>query len=366
MKLGVLASGGGSNLQSLINAIGTGYLTAEIAVVISNNSRSGALERASRQGIPGIHMSSQTHPDPADLDRAVLAAFTEYGVEFVILAGYMKKLRSKTLSRYRNHVINIHPALLPDFGGKGMYGMHVHRAVIAAGRSESGPTVHLVDEVYDEGPVLSQASIPVKLGDTAEALQARVLEAEHLIYPQTLREISTGLIRIGDETPPVVIRPLRLDRDFESAAVCVRTSFAGEAAKFDLTRENCPTHPSFIDKARLKSLLETGGTFFGAFIGDSLIGTAAIEPSRDDPETWYIEKLCVLPGKRSTGFGSLLLDHACRGAVNFGAKNASIGIIGEDNELKSWYNRRGFTETGTRDFDHLPFTVCFMNRGLTR
>ncbi len=322
MKLGILASGGGTNLQSLIDASEAGGGSAEITVVISNNSNSGALKRAAKHGIPALHLSGRTHPDLAKLDRAILHGLLDHGAEFTALAGYMKKLGPETLSRYRNRITNIHPALLPDFGGQGMYGLHVHQAVLAAKRTMSGATVHLVDSAYDEGPVLAQQSVPVKADDTPDSLQGRVLCIEHRIYPQTFQEISDGLIYIGDGTPPLVIRPLRL------------------------------------------KTLESGGTFFGAFLENDMVGSAAIEPARDDGDTWYVEKLGVVPRRQSTGIGTILLDHACRGAAYFGAKAVSVRLIDKDTHLKSWYRQRGFEETGTRDFNHLPFTVCFMKRRL--
>lgn len=179
-------------MQAIIEACKSGALQAEPRVVISNNSRSGAMERAAREGIPARHLSTATHPDPAALDQAILQTLQEHGVEVVCLAGYMRKLGPRTLSTYRNRVLNIHPALLPKFGGKGLYGERVHAAVLAAGEKESGPTVHLVDEHYDHGPIVAQRRVPVLPDDTVETLAARVLEQEHRIYPETLQRIATG------------------------------------------------------------------------------------------------------------------------------------------------------------------------------
>jgi phosphoribosylglycinamide formyltransferase-1 len=193
-RLGFLASHGGSNVQAILDAIGAGRLRAEPRVVISNNSQSLALERARRAGVPALHLSSQTHPDPGDLDRAIAGALAAHGVELVILAGYMKKLGPRTLAAYPRRVLNIHPALLPKFGGQGMFGPRVHQAVLAAGERETGATVHLVDAEYDHGPTLAQARVPVLPGDTPESLQARVLEAEHALYAETLQRIALGEI----------------------------------------------------------------------------------------------------------------------------------------------------------------------------
>ena len=194
LPIGVIASHGGTNLQAIIDACADGSLDAEIRVVISNNSRSLALERARRANIPTAHLSSATHPDPARLDAAIAGTLTSHGVELVALAGYMRKLGSRTLSRYRNRILNIHPALLPKFGGQGMYGERVHAAVLAAGERVSGVSVHLVDEEYDRGPVIAQTEVPVLLNDTPDSLAARVLEQEHFLYPQTIQRIASGEI----------------------------------------------------------------------------------------------------------------------------------------------------------------------------
>lgn len=188
-KIGVLASGGGSNLQSIIDRTRDGSLDAEVVVVISNNSGSGALERAARHGIAGLHISEKTEGSAREVDSRITAELLLRGVELVALAGYMKKIGPELLAAYKGRMLNIHPALLPKYGGGGMYGMHVHEAVIAAGDTESGATVHLVDDRYDHGDILAQVRVPVMPGDTPSTLQKRVLEQEHRIYPETIREL---------------------------------------------------------------------------------------------------------------------------------------------------------------------------------
>ncbi len=196
MNLGFLASHNGSNMQAIIEACKSGRLKAKPAVVISNNADSGALARAGRESIPHYHLSSRTHPSPELLDEAILEALLRHQVDIVILAGYMKKLGRQTLSRFAGAILNIHPALLPKFGGQGMWGMHVHEAVLAAGETESGASVHLVDEEYDSGPVIAQARVPVMAADTAQTLAARVLEVEHQLFPNVLQQIAEGEIHI--------------------------------------------------------------------------------------------------------------------------------------------------------------------------
>ena len=194
LRIGALASGGGSNLQAIIDAVADGRLDAEIVLAISNNSRSRALQRARDAGILVAHISGATHPDPDARDAAIGEALANRGVELVALAGYMKKLGPRALGRFPNRVVNIHPSLLPKFGGRGMYGGRVHAAVLAAGERETGVTVHLANGEYDRGPIIAQSRLPVFADDTPETLAARVLEREHVFYPEILRRIADGEI----------------------------------------------------------------------------------------------------------------------------------------------------------------------------
>lgn len=198
LKLGFLASHGGSNMQAIIDACKKGRLHADPRVVISNNSNSGALERARREGIPAYHLSGRTHPDPGELEKAILATLKRRGAEVVCLTGYMKRLGAAVVSAYRGRILNIHPSLLPKFGGRGLYGRAVHEAVLAAAEKESGATVHLVDEEYDHGPVLAQRKVAVMAGDDPDVLSARVLRQEHILYAEVLQKIARGEIRLVD------------------------------------------------------------------------------------------------------------------------------------------------------------------------
>ncbi len=195
-RLGALASGGGTNLQAIMDRCASGDLPARMAVVISNNSGSGALERARRAGVPACHLSGRTHPDPQALDRAIADVFQSYGVDLVVLGGYMKKLGPVTLQAYPNRILNIHPALLPAFGGKGMYGLRVHHAVIESGAWISGVTAHLADEDYDHGPIVAQEAVRVDPDDTPESLAARVLEVEHRLYSEVIRLFAEGRVAV--------------------------------------------------------------------------------------------------------------------------------------------------------------------------
>ncbi|MCX7045292.1 MAG: phosphoribosylglycinamide formyltransferase [Candidatus Sumerlaeota bacterium] len=192
LNLGVLASGGGSNFQAILDAIAAGELDARVVLLITNNSAAGAITRAHRDGVAIRHISTVTHPDPDALDAAVRDAMLEAGAQILCLAGYMKKIGPKTLAAFRGRILNIHPALLPKHGGPGCYGIHVHEKVLASGDAVTGVTIHVVDAVYDHGRILEQAEVPVIPGDTPEILQQRVLKEEHKIYPRVLRKIAEG------------------------------------------------------------------------------------------------------------------------------------------------------------------------------
>jgi phosphoribosylglycinamide formyltransferase 1 len=185
LRLAVLASGRGSNLVAIQEAIDRGQLQATLALVVSNNSAAGALDFARRRGIPAVHISPKTDADPG---LRLLEQLEAADTELLVLAGYMKLLDPRVVAAYRGRAVNIHPGPLPRFGGPGMFGEHVHAAVLAAGVPFSGPTVHRVTEHYDEGDVLAHALVPVFAGDDVPALAARVLAAEHALYWRTIAE----------------------------------------------------------------------------------------------------------------------------------------------------------------------------------
>lgn len=196
LRVAVLASGSGSNLAALLDAINRGDLTAEIAVVISNRADAGALGIAQQQDIPALWISQEQCPSPEKLDRAFLSALAEHDVHLIALAGYLKKITPAIVRKYKNRILNIHPALLPAFGGKGMFGKHVHRAVLEYGCRVTGVTVHLIDEEYDTGPPVMQRCVPVEQHDTPETLAARVLEEEHRIYAEAIQLFAEDRIEV--------------------------------------------------------------------------------------------------------------------------------------------------------------------------
>ncbi len=189
LRVAVLVSGGGSNLQALLDALGP-TAPARVTHVVSNRSDAAALDRARRAGVRTTVLQN-----PADADE-LLAALAD--ADLVVLAGYLKLLPAPVVRRFRRRAINIHPALLPAFGGPGMYGRRVHEAVLASGASESGVTVHYVDEQFDRGPIIAQRTVPVLPGDSADALAHRVLEAEHELLPQVVLELAERILKEGD------------------------------------------------------------------------------------------------------------------------------------------------------------------------
>ena len=215
LRLGFLASHNGSNVQAIVDACKDGRLDAKPCIVISNNSRANVLVRAEREGVPTRNLSVKTHPVPGDLDRAIAETLQEHGVNLVVLAGYMKELGPETLSRFKGRILNTHPALLPKYGGKGMYGMRVHEAVLTAGERVTGATVHLVEGDYDTGPAVWQVEVPVLENDTAETLGERVLQHEHVLYVEVLQRISTGDIDLEaiDVVAASANRPVAPHRD---------------------------------------------------------------------------------------------------------------------------------------------------------
>jgi phosphoribosylglycinamide formyltransferase-1 len=197
MNIGVLASGEGTTLQAVLDACASGRLPARVAVVISNNATAGALRRAQGAGVPARHLSAATVGGPQSLDQALSETLHEFAADWVLLAGYMKRLGPATLTRFAGRIINTHPALLPEFGGQGMFGANVHRAVLAAGRRTSGASVHWVDEDYDTGAVIAQVRVPVESGDSADSLALRVQAAERELVVEVLAAAASGKL-----TPP--------------------------------------------------------------------------------------------------------------------------------------------------------------------
>ena len=200
LKLAVLVSGGGTNLQAIIDAISAGKITnACISVVISNNANAYALERARAHGIEALCISPKDFESREAFNQAFLDKLNSYNVDRVVLAGFLVVLPEMMIKEYTNRIVNIHPSLIPSFCGKGFYGLKVHEGVLARGVKVTGATVHFVDEGTDTGPIILQKAVEVEQGDTPEVLQHRVMEqAEWVILPKAIDLIANGKVSVED------------------------------------------------------------------------------------------------------------------------------------------------------------------------
>ena len=200
LKVGVLVSGGGTNLQAILDAIDCGKITnAEVSLVISNNPKAYALERAKNHNIEAVCISPKQFENREEFHRALLAKLKESGVELIVLAGFLVAIPPMIVEAYPNKIINIHPSLIPSFCGVGYYGLKVHEAALARGVKVTGATVHFVDGGTDTGPIILQKAVEVHEGDTPKALQQRVMEeAEWVIMPRAIDLIANGKVTVED------------------------------------------------------------------------------------------------------------------------------------------------------------------------
>ena len=192
LRVAVCVSGGGTNLQAILDAVAGRQLTnTEIALVLSNNEDAYALERAKRSNVPTVVVSRKTYPDADAYDEALTHTLTEADIDLVVLAGFLVKIPQQMVERFRGRIINVHPSLIPSFCGVGYYGLKVHEAALARGVKVSGATVHIVDEDMDTGPILLQKAVEVKEGDTPESLQRRIMEeAEWVLLPKAIQMLA--------------------------------------------------------------------------------------------------------------------------------------------------------------------------------
>lgn len=200
LRVGVLVSGGGTNLQAIIDKVKSGEVSnTELAFVISNNENAYALKRAQAAGIAAECVSPKKYPSRAQFEEALLDTIDAYQVDLIVLAGYLVIIPEAMIRKYRNHIINIHPSLIPSFCGTGCYGLKVHEKALARGVKVSGATVHFVDEGTDTGPIILQKAVEVQEGDTPEVLQRRIMEqAEWVILPKAIDLIANGKVHVID------------------------------------------------------------------------------------------------------------------------------------------------------------------------
>ena len=196
IRIAVFASGTGSNFRAIVENIESGRLYAEMVGLISNNPDAGAVEFAQSKGISHHIVNQHRYPDENEREAKILEILKEWSAELIVLAGYMKKIGSRIIETYQNKILNIHPALLPSFGGKGMYGISVHNAVINSGVKFSGLTVHIVNNEYDAGPIVLQRIVPVYDSDSPESLQKRILVEEHKAYSEAISYFADNRITV--------------------------------------------------------------------------------------------------------------------------------------------------------------------------
>ena len=203
-KIAVFVSGGGSNFMALHHQIQKREIPGEIVLVISNNPNCGAIEYANENSISHVIINETRHPNPYTRSELLLDTCLKAEINLICLAGYMKMLPPAFVKQYENKILNIHPGLLPEFGGKGFFGMRVHEAVINSGKRESGATVHFVDEIYDHGPIILQKKVEVLETDTAESLAARILKLEHELYPEVVKAFCENKIIMENNIPKIL------------------------------------------------------------------------------------------------------------------------------------------------------------------
>lgn len=203
-KIAVFVSGGGSNFKAIHHQIQKREIPGEIVLVISNNPNCGAIEYANENSIPIIIINAVQYPNPHTRDEFLIETCLKAEIDLICLAGYMKMLPPAFVKQYENKILNIHPGLLPEFGGKGFFGMRVHEAVINSGKRESGATVHFVDEIYDHGPIILQKKVEVLETDTAESLAARILKLEHKLFPEVVKAFCENKIIMENNIPKIL------------------------------------------------------------------------------------------------------------------------------------------------------------------
>ena len=203
-KIAVFVSGGGSNFKAIHHQIQKREIPGEIVLVISNNPNCGAIEYANENSISHVIINETRYPNPHTRDESLIETCLKAEIDLICLAGYMKMLPPAFVKQYENKILNIHPGLLPEFGGKGFFGMRVHEAVINSGKRESGATVHFVDEIYDHGPIILQKKVEVLETDTVESLAERILKLEHELYPEVVKAFCENKIIMENNIPKIL------------------------------------------------------------------------------------------------------------------------------------------------------------------
>ena len=384
-RLAVLASGEGSTLQAVLDATVAGRLGATVAIVISNNRDSRALKRAQAAAVPAVHLSSQSHPEPEHLDQAILDALATANADMVLLAGYLKKLGPRVLAQYRGRIINTHPALLPKFGGKGMYGNRVHNAVLAASEVETGVSVHLVDAEYDTGRVLAQCRVPVLTGDTAAGLATRVQarEREFLVevLGRLLREFVGGPLQPLTEQGTTEVPMLYAAAARFAAALTYRRLQAGDdlnaitrllhAAYAPLAAAGMRYVASHQDVATTRRRMSHGETFV-AVLDNAVVGVVTLadgqathgSPFYDRPDVASFGQFAVLPALQRQGIGSRLIHIVEQRAREKGVVELALDTSEHAETLIAMYTTRGYRFIEYAKWDSVNYRSVILSKQL--
>lgn len=277
LRIAILASGKGTNAQAILDACGRGAIPGEVVAVISHHAAARALSRARKAGVPAVLLNHREFPDPQTFESRLAEVLTAHRADLVVLAGWLRILSPGFVQQFAGRIMNIHPALLPAFGGHGMYGPRVHQAVLASGVKISGCTVHFVDETPDGGPIIFQAAVPVLDGDTPASLAERVAQQEHRLYPEALRLFAEGRLRIDG-------RKVRESRDLTNPEVVVQRALVSVWDKSGLVEFASGLAAMGVE------IVATGGTALA-------LAEAAIPVTRVEDLTGYAE---VLDGRVKT------------------------------------------------------------------
>lgn len=343
MRIAVLASHGGSLLQTVIDACQSGAIAAHVVCVISNNRTSGALARAAAARIPHDHLSQLTHTDADDLDRAIADVLALSRADLVLLAGYMKRLGPVTLERFRGKLVNTHPALLPKYGGQGFYGKRVHAAVLAAGESESGATVHFVEGDYDTGPIIAQQRVAIRADDTVEVLQERVKAIERKLLIDTLATMAAP--RVRDHIDIRVLCPTDIDA-FRRIRL---NALEREPTAFSSSYETELHAPPDKYRERMSGLPES--FVIGAFSPTELVGIAGfhreIAPKRHHAAA--VTGMYVDARYRGQGIARRLLQDIISHAARLeGLEQVELSVTATNVPARNLYAALGFRSWGVQ------------------
>ncbi len=344
-RIAVLASGEGQTFEALLQAAACGELRAQVVLLVSNRSQCGAAQRAVNHGVAMLHLSALTHADDVERDAAMVKALRAARVDWLVLAGYLKKLGPQVLTTWSGRVLNTHPSLLPRFGGEGMYGRNVHAAVVASGARLTGASVHHVTAEYDTGPVIAQVEMPVSLEDTAETVEARVKLAEQALLVRVLADRIAmppmDLERLqcpaGYFVQPAMPRHLQELPAIEAAAEALFPPGRLGAAS-GTTRP-----PALLADAQAAGLL-----WVALAVDDTPVGFAlALVPEVGDDDstaahTLHLQEMDVLPAHGQRGLGAALVRHVLAEARRRGLRGVTLTTFADLPWNAPFYRRQGF------------------------